>query len=222
MEISYWMSRWEKGKTGWHREEVYPRLPEFWPRLRLTGNARVLVPLCGKSHDLDWLAAQGFAVVGVEASKKALTQVMERFSTPFIRTESHGYTVFKSAFMELWQGNFMNFPKAAVPSVDAIYDKASMVALPGSMRKKYRTKILDLCNAHTQILLQSFEYEQQEMVGPPFSLPEQEVKNLFGRHFNIILLHEESKLKEVKKFRQRGLSTYFIEKVYHMVPGETK
>lgn len=220
MEISYWKSRWRKNKTGWHVDGVYPQLPELWPQLHLPGGARVLVPLCGKSHDIDWLVAQGFQVVGVEAASEALASVMDRSAEPFVRTDSYGYTVFQSKSMELWQGNFLNFPAAAIESIDAIYDKASIVALPAAMRAIYARKLLEFADTHTQILLQSFEYEQQEMNGPPFSVLEQEIKELLGGRFNITPVYNQSKFEEVKKFRQRGLSSYFIEKVYHLRPNE--
>lgn len=218
MEISYWKNRWQQNKTGWHRQEVYPQLPRFWSRLDLPKEARVLVPLCGKSHDIDWLAEQGFQLIGVDASGKALKHIMERFPESFLRTESHGYTVFRSDTMELWQGDFLNFPKAAINPIAAVYDKASIVALPPAMRKKYAGKLLELSGKHTQIFLQSFEYDQHEMNGPPFSVSEREIKNLLGASFDIMLLHKQSRFEEVEKFHRRGLSSYFMEKIYHLTP----
>lgn len=219
MEISYWKSRWRKDNIGWHMKEIYPPLPTFWPQLNLPAGARVLVPLCGKSHDLDWLVSRGLNVTGVELSLKALQEVMRRSAKPFTRTESHGFPVFKSESMELWQGDFLRLPNAPFHPVDAVYDKASLVALPAAMRKRYAKKLLELQDSHTQILLQSFEYQQEEMNGPPFSVPEREIKKLFGSSFNLNLLLEQSKFEEVKKFHERGLSSFFIEKVYLLSPG---
>uniref|UniRef100_UPI003566698E thiopurine S-methyltransferase n=1 Tax=Fodinibius sp. TaxID=1872440 RepID=UPI003566698E len=175
MEVSYWKSRWRKDNIGWHIKEVYPPLRTFWPQLNLPPGARVLVPLCGKSHDLNWLVAQGARVTGVEVSLKALREVMRRSAASFTRTESHGFPVFQSESMELWQGDFQQLPHAPIHPADAVYDKSSLVALPAAMRKKYARKLLELRDSHTQILLQSFEYKQDEMNGPPFSVPEREI-----------------------------------------------
>ncbi len=218
MEISYWKSRWRKNNTGWHMTEVYPMLPELWPKLALRDNATVLVPLCGKSRDMQWLAAQGFHIIGVEASSKALEQFMQSSDRQFSRTHSHGYTVFTSTDINLWQGNFLNLPQRAIGPVNAIYDKASIVALPPEMRKEYSRKLLNLCNDTTEIFLQSFEYEQKEMNGPPFSVDENEIRSHFDQRFNITLMNERSIFENVKKFQQRGLSSYFIEKIYHLSP----
>ncbi|MGB5485800.1 MAG: thiopurine S-methyltransferase, partial [Lysobacterales bacterium] len=66
MEIKDWHSRWESGNTGWHQPGGSSALRKFWPGLHPGG--RVLVPLCGKSPDLLWLAKQGYDVTGVELS----------------------------------------------------------------------------------------------------------------------------------------------------------
>ena len=198
--------------------EVYPGLTEFWPKLSLKQNSTVLVPLCGKSLDMLWLAEQGFHVVGIEASSKALEQFMEKSGQQFSRTHSHGYTVFKSPKIELWQGNFMNFPEHALHSIDAIYDKAAIVALPPEMRNRYASKLLNLGNRSMEIFLQSFEYEQTEMHGPPFSVDENEIHTHFSHRFDITIMNERSMLEDVKKFQQRGLSSYFVEKIYRLSP----
>ncbi len=63
MNISYWKNRWEKGNTGWHMDHVYSLLPKLWPQFNLPANAKVLVPLCGKSLDLLWLLQKNFHVI---------------------------------------------------------------------------------------------------------------------------------------------------------------
>ncbi len=218
MEISYWQSRWQKNKIGWHMEVVYPQLPKLWSILSLKKGARVFVPLCGKSLDMKWLAEQGYYVFGVDVSGKALHEFMDIVPQSFSENSSHGFSIYRSKSIELWEGDFMKLPVAQVSKLDAIYDKASIVALPADMRKMYAHKLLELCINRTQILLQTFTYDQDEMNGPPFSVNEEEIRQLFGHRFNLQLLHEQSKLEELKKFQRRGLSSYLIEQVYHLNP----
>jgi len=218
MEISYWQSRWKKDKTGWHMEVVYPKLPELWPSLSLPAGSRVLVPFCGKSLDMKWLAEQGYQVIGVDAVNKALVEFTSAFSESFTKSSSHGFDIYTSNNIELWQGDFLKLPASKVQHIDAIYDKAALVAIPQTQRKDYAQKIMTLCNPDTRMLLQTFEYEQEEMSGPPFSVPEAEVKSLYGTQFNLELVHEQSKFDELAKFQQRGLSSYLIEKVYLLNP----
>lgn len=218
MELSYWKSRWQKDNTGWHMDIVYPQLPKVWPKLSLKSDARVLVPLCGKSLDMNWLTEQGHYVIGVEASPKALREFMDQYSHDFSKDSSHGFTIYRLESIELWEGNFLKLPKEKIPALDVVYDKASIVALPPEMRESYAQKILSLCGKETQILLQTFDYEQDEMTGPPFSVDEKEIRTYFGHHFELELLHEQSKFDELSKFQQRGLSSYLNEKVYRLTP----
>ncbi|MGD8547546.1 MAG: thiopurine S-methyltransferase, partial [Thiohalophilus sp.] len=72
MEPDFWHERWENNLIGFHSNEVNPYLRTHWSKLSLEPAARVLVPLCGKSLDLIWLAEQGYQVVGVELSPIAV------------------------------------------------------------------------------------------------------------------------------------------------------
>src|SRR6185503_16503780 len=64
MHREFWINRWNENQIGFHVKGVNPLLTRFWPSAR----GRVLVPLCGKSEDLRWLAERRHEVVGVEFS----------------------------------------------------------------------------------------------------------------------------------------------------------
>lgn len=199
-------------------EEVYPPLLEIWPLLTLNADPTVFVPLCGKSIDMSWLAEQGCDVIGVEVSKKALQEFTNKHPETFRCESSHGFSIYKSNSFTLWEGDFFKLPPDQIPDPDLIYDKASIVAFSPKKRKQYGQKMLDLCGESTQILLQTFEYEQNEMNGPPFSVTQKEVENHFGQEFQIKILREQSKLDELSKFQRRGLKSYLTEKIYHLKP----
>lgn len=72
MEPAFWQQRWADNQIGFHQAQVNPYLQKYWPTLGLVPGSRVLVPLCGKSLDLAWLAGQGHRVLGVELSRRAV------------------------------------------------------------------------------------------------------------------------------------------------------
>lgn len=218
MEISYWRARWNNDKTGWHMTEVYPHLPSFWPLLQLKEDATVLVPLCGKSLDLLWLKNNGYRVIGVDVSHKAAENFFGEHRLDHQTYTKGPFTVYKHEDLSIWCGDFFKLKSGYLPKIDAIYDKAALIALPEDQRKDYAENVLTIGNASTQMLLNTFEYEQDEMSGPPFSVFRDELNELYGDHFTIELLHEESIMDSLVKFQQRGLSSYLIEKVYHLRP----
>ncbi len=72
MEPAFWHKRWADNQIGFHQGQVNSYLQTHWPALGLETGSRVLVPLCGKSLDLVWLAGQGYRVLGVELSRRAV------------------------------------------------------------------------------------------------------------------------------------------------------
>ena len=49
MDPNYWHERWTEGRTGWHQDQPSPLLLDHWPTLGLADDAKVFVPLAGKS-----------------------------------------------------------------------------------------------------------------------------------------------------------------------------
>ena len=72
MHEAFWQDRWARSQIGFHQEKVNGYLRRHWSALGLPAQATVLVPLCGKSLDLAWLAEQGHAVIGVELAERAV------------------------------------------------------------------------------------------------------------------------------------------------------
>lgn len=223
MELSYWRSKWRKGKIGFHMKDGYPGLAEHWGSIDFNERAAVFVPLCGKSKDLIWLSENFDKVVGVEISEIAIEQFLKENSLEAKITSFADFKIYRSENIELWNGDFFKLPKHKLPSFDLVYDKAALIALPPDMRENYAAKIIELISEHTQLLLHLFEYHQMEMTGPPFSVSLDEVNSLYGQHFNIQILEKRDLGSDYyKKFQNRGLHSYFIEILSLLLPKEEK
>ena len=72
LEKEFWLERWRTNQIGFHQTDFNARLMQHWPTLGVPNDARVFVPLCGKSRDMLWLAQQGHPVLGVELSPTAV------------------------------------------------------------------------------------------------------------------------------------------------------
>ncbi|MFQ5642924.1 MAG: thiopurine S-methyltransferase [Thiogranum sp.] len=212
MDADFWLQRWRDGQTGFHRTEVNPALASFWPRLRLQPGDQVFVPLCGKSLDMLWLHDQ-YAVLGVELSPLAV----EAFFTANGLEPEHGrqgaFAVCSTERLTLLCGDFFDLRPQQMEQVRAVYDRASLIALPEAMRPRFVAHLTGLLPPATPMLLVTLDYEQAQMDGPPFSVTEQEVGKLFGACWSLEKLHEEDILAREPRFRDRGLSR-LSEKVY--------
>jgi thiopurine S-methyltransferase len=70
MDAAFWQARWDTGQIGFHEGRPNRYLTEFVDTLG--EGRRVLVPLCGKTVDLAYLAERGHQVVGVELVEAAV------------------------------------------------------------------------------------------------------------------------------------------------------
>lgn len=206
MTRDFWIERWEKGEIGFHRAEVHDFLPAHWPALGLKPGSAVLVPLCGKSLDMVWLAAEGYRVVGVELSPLAVDDFFReqglaadtRVEGPFVVRSAGPFTI--------WCGDFFELPAEAVRDVAAVYDRAALVALPASLQPRYAEKLTEVLPAAAPILLVGLAYPEGEMSGPPFSTPLAQVAALFGVSHDIRIAETRDGLEQSQNLKDRGVT----------------
>ena len=94
-----WRQRWQEGRIGFHLEETHPALLKYWPTLGVPSGAKVLVPLCGKSLDMRWLADQGHPVLGIELAPEAIEQFLAQRSGGISRYTQAGFEVCRNALV---------------------------------------------------------------------------------------------------------------------------
>lgn len=219
MEPGFWRSRWATGQIGFHQAEVNPYLQRFWPILEIAAGTRVLVPLCGKSVDMTWLAEQGLYVVGVELAEAAgEAYFTERGIQPLIEARGE-YKVYRDDRCEIWCGDFFGLTPADIGACTALYDRAALIALPEEMRGRYAGQLARLLGADCRGLLVTLDYVQEEIDGPPFSVDSAEVQRLFAEDWQVELIDSKDVLQENAKFVQRGASR-LDEQVYRMTRVE--
>lgn len=216
MEADFWHNRWENNLTGFHLDEVNLHLKENWSALNLNPGARVFVPLCGKSLDLIWLADQGFEVVGIELSPLAVEAFFAENNLTAKLTHIDGLEYWQSDKISLFCGDFFALTPKILGQIDAVYDRASLIALPASMRQDYVSKLTELAQFAPKLLV-TLEYDQSRMGGPPFSVLENEVKSLYQANYQVKQLMVQDVLGENVKFREKGLDA-MNECIYQIVP----
>jgi len=215
MEPKFWQERWARNQLGFHLPEVNPYLERHWPSLALAEGAKVLVPLCGKSLDLMWLATQGHRVLGVELSEQAVEAFFsEQSLTPRI-TQRGVFTVYQADLIEVWCGDFFALDAEVLADCTAVYDRAALIALPPLMRSQYTEQLNNMLRPGCQGLLITLDYDQTQKAGPPFAVMDEEVKVLLGAHWSLQVIEKQDILGESWKFVQDGV-TRLDERVYRV------
>lgn len=167
-----WLGRWEQGRTGWHEPDGNRALRRFWPRL--PAEARVLVPLCGKAVDLEWLAASGASVTGVELSEKAIRAFFAEngIDCEAVAGGTHSGWRASDRDITLFCADYFEFD--AEP-FDALFDRGALVAIEAGARLAYARHTDALLKPGACRLLLTLEYDQNRADGPPFAVMPDEV-----------------------------------------------
>lgn len=168
--------------------------------------SRVFVPLCGKSLDLLWLRDRGHDVVGVELSELAIEAFCLENGVP-ARRRPLPLDRYEAPRLSLLRGDFFAASAALLGSVDAIYDRAALVAWPPEQRGRYAAHLNAVAPAAASMLLIALEYPQAQMKGPPFSVGRAELERLFSKDYEITELGRRDVLAVEPRMRERGVSS---------------
>jgi thiopurine S-methyltransferase len=224
----FWHQRWQCGETGWHSAAINRHLADYWPGLGVAAGVPVLVPLCGKSLDMLWLASRGHRVLGVELSPIAVEaffrenglhpRVTDLAPLPFVRWAVDEIELLAGDFFDLTPELLQDH---AGRGIGAVYDRAALIALPPARRSAYAACLGALLRTAGDpktppvSLLISLDYDQASMQGPPFAVTEAEVRGLFDQDFAVDALADFDALAENPRFAQRGLDR-FREHIYRL------
>ncbi len=190
MDAAFWHSKWEQRHIAFHEGEVNSMLERHLGRLGLSEGARLFLPLCGKTRDIAWLLDQGHPVVGVELSEMAVKELFEELDVVPQVSEHAGMRVYQADGLDIFGGDLFDLTAEMLGTVDAIYDRAALVALPPPMRARYVPQVVSISGG-VPVLLITFEYDQQLLDGPPFSVEEAEVRALYGDSHEVTSLQIE-------------------------------
>jgi len=206
MDKDFWLRRWEREETAFHQGEINPYLRQYWEELHQPCGGEIFVPLCGKSLDMLWLRSQGYDVLGVELSSVAVQAFFEENGYVPKLSKHQRFDCSEADRMRILCGDFFDLSRDDLARVHAVYDRASLVALPPAMRKRYVQHLVSILQPATQILLVTFDYPQNEMSGPPFAVSAAEVDELYRDFAEIRLIKKADVLADNPRLVARGVS----------------
>ncbi len=199
----YWCRRWEEGRTGWHRDEVNPKLVRHHGRLTGGQATRVFVPLCGRSLDVGWLHEQGHEVIGIDAAEPAVRGL---FARPPAERRDGALTFLHDGRLHVACGDFFALRPEQVGPVACVYDRGSLVALPPPLHERYARHLARFLAPGGRVLLIGLSFDDSRVTGPPFSVPEARVRELFP-DFEVEILERDGAAEPSPPFREAGVAT---------------
>ncbi len=184
MDADFWLRKWDSEEIGFHQPRGNPLLAKWLGSLSLEKGARLFLPLCGKTGDIGWLLGKGYRVVGSELSEKAVREWFDEHEISPLIDPVGSLTRYAGEGVELYVGDFFDLSAETLGPVDAVYDRAALVALPEELRPVYAEHLARITHRAPQLLI-CFEYEDGLINGPPFSIEAAEVKQLYRDYYEV-------------------------------------
>ncbi|XP_022089479.1 probable thiopurine S-methyltransferase isoform X2 [Acanthaster planci] len=191
VDDEYWKRLWVEDNIGFHRSEVHPGLLKYIAEMTAgQEKCKIFVPLCGKSEDLKWLADRGHTVVGVELATLAIEAFFKENELDFTTSHVEGLSdadLYKSQddSIFIYKADIFDLNKDIMGEFDCIWDRASLVALPRQDIQRYADLMRSILKSKGRCLLETVEYDQSKMNGPPFSTAVQTVEQLYASDWDI-------------------------------------
>ena len=210
-----WSMRWKQNDIAFHQTDVHPLLPLHWHHLNLPQTATVLVPMCGKSLDMQWLLDAGHRVIGIELSHIAIQDCFHALNVTPSRHRHGRFIRWQHGRLELWCGDLFDLRREDLGDIAAVYDCAALTALPAASRGHYVRQLSSLLGVGGQMLLLTTEStddpdDAEQSLDP-------EVLALYQSRFAIELLFGHTCLK-VDPEHPNLPASLLAEKVYHLGP----
>ena len=202
-----WSERWRAGQIGFHQATPSPLLVECWDAVGAPEGSTVFVPLAGKTVDMPWLVQHGHRVFGVELVPLAVEQFFaEQGLKPQVTHTPKG-TLSRADGIELLCGDVFALDARDLAGCEAFFDRAAIIALPRGLRRRYAREVYAALPSGCVGLMVTLEYPEHQKNGPPFTVPEAEVRELFERDFTVDVLVRRDILPYQQSFRDEGVTS---------------
>jgi thiopurine S-methyltransferase len=187
VDASFWREKWERNEIAFHEPKANPLLLAHFDSLPLPPASRIFVPLCGKTLDIHWLLSRGHRVAGAELSQIAVQQLFSDLGVTPSMTTIGKLTRYSAPGIDIFQGDIFDLSREDLGTVDAVYDRAALVALPETLRTRYASHLAQIVERAMQLVI-CFTYDQRLLSGPPFSVNGAEVTRLYQGYYGFKLL----------------------------------
>lgn len=194
MDKDIWLQAWREGCIGFHQSAYNKDMKEHYENLNLEDKT-VLIPLAGKSLDIQYFIEKGANVIACELSEIAVEAFFKEANLAYEKEIQGNFEIYKSGPLKFFLGDFFELSKHQVEHVDYLYDRACVVALPKDLRTKYFKKIHELITPKTDIFILTFSHDGPVDFGAPFYVPEEEIKAAYlemGHNLHMTLKNPEN------------------------------
>lgn len=162
LSTEFWQNQYEANSTGWDRGEVHPALLN-WIKLDELSPCRIVVPGCGRGHEVTHMAQRGFDVTAIDYATAPIEFLKNQLATQGLEAS-------------LIAADLFSF-EVSTP-YDAVYEQTCLCAIDPGLRPRYADLVYQWLRPGGQLYLLMVQTNSSH--GPPFHCNPVEMRDLFS------------------------------------------
>ena len=181
-----WQKHYAEDDLRWDLGQVAPPFVRLWEEGKL-GQGRVIIPGCGRGHEVLFLAGNGFQVTGLDYAPGAVELLSRSLQEKGVQAD-----ILHQDFFELGDNHISRY--------DLMLEQAFFCAIHPSRRSAYVETAARIIKKGG--LLAGLFYETNEKGGPPFNTTPADILEHFSDEFDIETLERTPHSVEKRKYKE--------------------
>ena len=181
-----WQDHYDSNDLGWDLGQVAPPFVELWEKGKLP-LCKVLVPGCGRGHEVIFLAENGFEVTGIDFSEGAVTYLGNALKKRNLKGR-------------VLHQDFFSLDDTHDGVYDLVIEQTFFCAISPRQRQDYVLKVSRMLKPGGMLV--GLFYHTDKQGGPPYNTTREDIETHFSENFEIQELDKTSLSSEQRKGKE--------------------
>ena len=164
-----WQRHYEENDLGWDLGQVAPPFVKLWQEEKLP-LGKVLVPGCGRGHEVVFLAENGFDVTAIDFSSGAVTYLKNALKK-------------RNLEGRILHQDFFSLDEYHEGVYDLVLEQTFFCAISPKQRRDYVLNVSRILKPGG--ILVGLFYHTDEQGGPPYNTTREDIEMHFSKKFEI-------------------------------------
>ena len=181
-----WQRHYEENDLGWDLGQVAPPFVKLWQEEKLP-LGKVLVPGCGRGHEVVFLAENGFDVTAIDFSSGAVTYLKNALKK-------------RNLEGRILHQDFFSLDESHEGVYDLVLEQTFFCAISPKQRRDYVLNVSRILKPGGMLV--GLFYHTDEQGGPPYNTTREDIEMHFSKKFEIQELDKTSLSTEQRKDKE--------------------
>jgi methyl halide transferase len=181
-----WQRHYDENDLGWDLGQVAPPFVRMWEEEKLPVG-KVLIPGCGRGHEVLFLAGNGFEVTGVDYSEGAVTHLKNALSE-------------RNLEGRVFHQDFFSLDDSHDGIYDLVIEQTFFCAISPRERPDYVQNVSRMLKPGGMLV--GLFYHTDKEGGPPYNTTCEDIETNFSEKFKILQLEKETMSAEQRKDKE--------------------